>query len=192
MTGKSRTIVAEWVLMAAAELNDVLALKYSERTNHQWLFYFILSRRKTYIKNSITWIRFVKKKDKKKKTPKKPNQRKHTADKAGGVPTLPHPQLQQHNGRRALKSTWKVLRRSRLCFSKTWQALEHGWNLLEGGKENLLGKRMGISSAHLGTLNSGTYQGELVSLIDGWGQASSRQEEKLSVMHDKHNTCWFD
>jgi len=35
MTGKSRTIVAEWVLMAAAELNDVLALKYSERTNHQ-------------------------------------------------------------------------------------------------------------------------------------------------------------
>lgn len=36
-----------------------------------------------------------------------------------------------------------------------------------GGKENLLGKRMGISSAHLGTLNSGTYQGELVSLIDG-------------------------
>lgn len=28
-------IVAEWVLMAAAALNGALALKYSERTNHQ-------------------------------------------------------------------------------------------------------------------------------------------------------------
>lgn len=62
MTGKSCTIVAEWVLMAAAALNDALALKYSERTNHQWLFYFILSGRKTHIKNCKTWIRFVKKK----------------------------------------------------------------------------------------------------------------------------------
>lgn len=35
MTGKSCMIVAEWVLMAAAALNDALALKYSERTNHQ-------------------------------------------------------------------------------------------------------------------------------------------------------------
>lgn len=160
MTGKSRTIVAEWVLMAAAELNDVLALKYSERTNHQWLSYFILSRIKTYIKNSITWIRFVKKdKTKQKKNPnnpKKPNQRKYASDKAGGAPTLSHPQLQQHNGWRALKRTWRLLRRSRLCFSKTWQSVEHSGKSTRGGKENLHGRRMGILSVHLGTLSSGT------------------------------------
>lgn len=62
MTGKKCMMVTEWVLMPAAALKGALALKYRERTNHQSLFHFVLSRRKTYLKNCKAWIRYLKKK----------------------------------------------------------------------------------------------------------------------------------
>lgn len=149
MTGKKCMMVTEWVLMPAAALKGALALKYRERTNHQWLFHFVLSRRKTYLKNCKAWIRYLK---------KKISQRKHTADKLGCVPTLSHSLLQQqHNRRWMLRSPTTVLRRSRLCFLQTWQALEHGWILVKGEEttRRTAWEEDGIPSAHLCTPKSG-------------------------------------
>lgn len=134
MTGKSCTIVAEWVLMAAAALNDVLALKYSERTNHQWLFYFILSGRKAYIKNSKTWIRFVKKKKNKQLTKGNPQQTvlvvcprslTHSCSGIIGGGSEKH--------KRSFEEIQVVL------FKKIWWALEHG-ELLEVENKTWVGR----------------------------------------------------
>lgn len=163
MTGKSCMIVAEWVLIAAAALNGALALKYSERTNHQWLFYFILSGRKAYIKNSKTWIRFVKKKKITKRSPQQtvlvvcPRSLAHSLSSIIG------------------RGLWKAQKQfwgdPGCAFQKNLMS-SGAWKTVGRGKQNLGGKRMGIPSAHHGAPSSGAYSEKLFSLSDGLGKVS--------------------